>query len=75
MCAKTHSLTITGYGNAQHIPQIVLDGVTLYQDRVYISLEEIYAWTNVWSLVGVDAKTTPHGIAADSHSVKQFPRL
>ena len=50
MCAKTPSLTITDYGHAQHIPQTVLEGVTLYQDRVYISIEKIHAWTTLWSV-------------------------
>lgn len=49
MCATTPLLTVTDFGNAKHVPQTVLNGTTLYKDRVYVSVDKIHAWTTSWS--------------------------
>jgi hypothetical protein len=61
MCATTPLATITDFGSEKHIPQTVLEGVTMYKDRVYVSVEKIHAWSSVWSVNKVTMNRTIWG--------------
>jgi hypothetical protein len=58
MCATTPLMTVTEFGSSEHVAQTVLEGVTLYKDRVYVSVEKIHAWSSVWSVHGVKKNQT-----------------
>lgn len=54
MCATTPLLTVTDFGNAEHVPQTFINGTTLYRDRVYVSVDTIKAWKTQWAYLGAD---------------------
>ncbi|KAF2424476.1 hypothetical protein EJ08DRAFT_663928 [Tothia fuscella] len=49
MCATTPHLTLSNIEKADYIPLSVHQGVTMFNDKAYLSVEDIYAWTTMWT--------------------------